>query len=137
MIAGGTSPTDLLNTAHTLLRCGGPLKAELRSRAAALLGRQALERALEFFWAGRWAGMATCSMRSQLICLSVYVDNTIAAQASSAWASLSRACHHHPYELPPSIPQIEESLGVVDELIQVAGVEVEGARGRVTAVELG
>ena len=42
-------------------------------------------------------------MRTQLICLRSYLEDApLAARAGHAWSALSRACHHHPYELGPT-----------------------------------
>jgi hypothetical protein len=45
-------------------------------------------------------------MRTQLICLADAVGITIAGTVSSTWASLSSACHLHPYELAPTAGEL-------------------------------
>lgn len=45
-------------------------------------------------------------MRAQLLCLRELADETTAERASHAWWALSRACHHHPYELSPTAAEL-------------------------------
>jgi hypothetical protein len=53
-------------------------------RAAALLARQALEQAMGDLWAGRPEadGLSDGTMRSQLLCLTAYVDGDVATRAA-------------------------------------------------------
>src|SRR5688500_8649034 len=71
-------------------------------RAVAILGRQALELSVERLWLRVAPGLGHASFRAQLLCLPTFVDRSVAVSASVAWAELSRACHHHAYELPPT-----------------------------------
>ena len=72
-------------------------------RAAAVLGRQAIEAALGDYWERTEPSIARSSMRAQLLCLPAYHDDpALAGDLSAAWASLSSACHYHPYDLPPT-----------------------------------
>jgi len=48
-------------------------------------------------------------------------DDALAGRVSYAWVGLSRACHHHAYELPPSSSEIENWIGIVEELIGTVG----------------
>jgi len=57
-----------------------------------------------------------------LLCLPSYLgDDALAGRVSYAWVGLSRACHHHAYELPPSSSEIENWIGIVEELIGTVG----------------
>ena len=61
-------------------------------------------------------------MRAQLICLRTYLgDADLAARAGHAWSALSRACHHHAYELAPTATELRAWFSVVDELIRKVG----------------
>ena len=52
-----------------------------------------------------------CSSHAQLLCLVVYFsDRGVARQTSATWAALSRACHHHPYELNPTADEMRAWL---------------------------
>jgi len=115
-------PRDLLDLAGGLLRRADPATAGLWPRASALLGRQALEASVLRLWERRTLDLKGCSMRAQLICLRTYLgDADLAARAALAWSSLSRACHHHPYELAPTAGELEDWFSVVGELIRKVG----------------
>lgn len=91
--------------------------AGLWPRAAAALARQALELALRELWQHRAHGVEDCSTHAQLLCLGEYLrDEELAAAARQAWAALSRVCHHHPYELPPSAAELRHWIGEVERL---------------------
>ena len=67
-------------------------------------------------------------MRAQLICLRTYLgDAELAARAGHAWSALSRACHHHPYELAPTAWELDGWFSVVEELIQKVGPSAHGS----------
>lgn len=110
-----TSPDQLTAAARVVLDRPSPEMTGIWPRAAAMLGRQALEIAI-----GRCLGLAdgnTVSARSKLIALPYVVDRGVARRAAWAWSRLSNACHHHPYELPPVADELRDWLSVVDELV--------------------
>jgi hypothetical protein len=73
-------------------------------------------------WQRRTLDLQGCSMRAQLICLRTYLgDAELAARAGHAWSALSRACHHHPYELAPTAGELQGWFAVVEELIRQVG----------------
>lgn len=86
-------------------------------RAAALLGRQALESALDQFWTQTAPGVETASRHAQLLCLPEYAGVVLARRVRSAWHLLSGACHHHAYELPPIASELNGWLDDVQALI--------------------
>jgi hypothetical protein len=109
----------LLDLARGLLRRADPRTAGLWPRAAALLGRQALEAGLDAYWAGRGIALGDCATRSQLICLRSYLpDAPLAARVHHAWGALSDACHHHGYELAPTAGELGALLETVGELLE-------------------
>jgi hypothetical protein len=113
----GESPRELLAAADGLRRRTDPTTAGLWPRASALLALRALETSLHELWSARGLALAGCTMRTQLICLRSYLDDApLAARASHAWSALSRACHHHPYELAPTSRELESWFVVVAEL---------------------
>jgi len=112
-----TSPAQLLDTARALLTRSDPHTAGLWPRAAALLARQALEESLDAFWRTKGLSLDTCPTRPQLICLRGYLkDDHLAGQAEQLWGALSRACHHHPYELAPTVGELEGWMENVQKL---------------------
>jgi hypothetical protein len=57
-------------------------------------------------------------MRCQLLCLPAYLQDTgTARRAAHAWAALTNACHHHPYELPPTAEELDRWLDAVQAMI--------------------
>lgn len=114
-----TSPRALLDDARDLVERTGAGPVGLWPRAAALLGRRAIEEALDRLWAKRAPGMERASARAQLACLPDYVsDRTLAADVAYAWASLSSACHYHTYELAPTAGELQRRFAVADRLIE-------------------
>ena len=117
-------PRSLLDAASRLLGRAEPGTAGLWPRASALLGLQALEATLRRLWQRRALDLRGCTVRTQLICLRSYLeDAALAARAGHAWSALSRASHHHPYELAPTSAELESWLSAVGELAE----RVEGS----------
>jgi hypothetical protein len=104
-------PAAPLNLARTLLEKGAP------RRAVALLARQALEEALDTYWKSKNLPFNPRQGRKQqLICLREYLRPTpLATQLHQTWATLSRASHHHIYELPPTVGELQAAFEVVQE----------------------
>jgi hypothetical protein len=104
--------------ARQLLNRASPETAGLWPRAAALLARQALEMAVGDYWTVRTIPLSSCPTLQQLICLREYCnDAELVGLVHHAWNALSRACHHHPYELAPSTGEIGAWLVAVDSWI--------------------
>ncbi len=80
---------------------------------------------MDLLWSARAPIVARCSMSAQLLILPGYLrDDDAAREAAYAWSALSRACHHHVYELAPTAPELRA-------LIQSArrvGAAIESAR---------
>ena len=115
-----TPPVQLLDVAQNLLQRADPRTAGLWPRAAALLGRQALEAGLDAYWAGRGIALGDCATRPQLICLRSYLpDAPLAARVHHAWGALSDACHHHGYELAPTAQELGTLFDTVGDLLAV------------------
>jgi len=110
---------DLLAAARGLVEDPDAGTAGVWPRAAALLARQALEQAMAGLWA--WqpeaAGLSGGTMRSQLLCLTAYVDEDVATRAAYLSAALSRACHYHPYELAPTASELTRWLNETADLV--------------------
>jgi hypothetical protein len=111
-------PVELLALASSFLSRADASTAGLWPRAAAVLTRQALEAALDDFWAARKLPFDPGSGRKQqLICLREYMtDKDAAGRAHHTWQSLSRACHHHAYELAPTAVELR---GWIEEVGRV------------------
>ena len=115
------SPEELLDTARFLIEEADPGTAGLWPRASALLARQALEGGLDRLWSSKAPGVEAASARSQLLCLTLYLgDEDLAEQTAFAWSALSQACHHHSYELAPTVTDLMPHFEVVERLLVVA-----------------
>jgi hypothetical protein len=111
----------VLGLARGLLARADPDTAGLWPRASALLACRAVEASVDRLWQRRRLDLRGCSMRVQLILLRVYLDDAdLAARASHAWSALSRACHHHAYELAPTAAELRGWFSVVEELVHKA-----------------
>jgi hypothetical protein len=109
---------ELIRAARDLLLYSDPETAGLWPRAAALLARQALETGLDEFWMTQAPGVEDVSARAQLLCLPTYMDPRTARKADHAWEALSRACHHHPYELAPTAAELSAWIEDVDKVLE-------------------
>jgi hypothetical protein len=57
------------------------------------------------------------------LCLPFYLgDEQLAERVSFAWAALSRGCHQHPYELPPTAAELSALLRTVQEFSEQVAV---------------
>jgi hypothetical protein len=66
--------------------------------------------------------MRYCNMAAQLVSLPFYLDDEdLARRVRDCWYSLSNACHAHPYELAPTVGELEGWLDVVERLVAARG----------------
>jgi hypothetical protein len=124
--ASERSSPELLAEALDLVSRSGDSMAGLWPRAAALLGRQALEVALWDLWRTLAPGLEATTFRTQLLCLPSFLGGALAGRVYQVWSELTRACHYHPYDLCPTIAELSGWLTTTRELIQ----EVDGIRVR-------
>ena len=107
------TPVQILAAADALARPGRSGRVHGWPRVVAVLARHAIEEALRQYWALREPGMEHCTWHAQLLCLTAYLSNReLAREAAAAWSDLSRACHHHPYELAPTANELRDLLDV-------------------------
>jgi hypothetical protein len=128
-----TGPTELLKIARTVLKQGAGRTAGSRKRASALLARQALERAVREVWQSRGVPIGSCPTRARLLCLSLHVPADVSRGAYHAWERLSDACHHHPYELGPSVEELESWIASVEGL---CGLLLQPSAAEATTCEI-
>ncbi len=121
MSRNADDPGALLEMADGLLRRADPDTAGLWPRTSALLALEALETSVRRLWERNGLAFRGCSMRTQLICLRSYLgDARLAARAGHAWSALSRACHHHAYELAPTAGELRTWFSAVEELARAS-----------------
>jgi len=126
-----TDSGEVLDQARRIVARPDGDTAGLWPRAAALLGRRALEGALDDLWASRAPGLERASARAQLACLPEYLgDRGLAEDVTYTWTVLSDACHHHAYETGPTAAELEARLDVVERLIDRLGPPSTGPTGR-------
>ena len=113
-----SSPEQLVLYTRDLLGRTDPDVAGLWQRAIAFLARQALEIAVARSLSSRARGAEVCSARAQLLCLPEYISTATALEAAVLWASLSRACHQHPYELAPTWDELAGWVDRVESLVE-------------------
>ena len=122
---------QLVNVARDLIQRADPATAGIWPRAGALLARQALETALDDYWRQHAPGLERCSMRAQLLCLPSYLHgddgDDLAERTAYAWIRLSRACHQHAYELPPTAAELAGWIDIVDEVVGSASFHLTSA----------
>jgi hypothetical protein len=117
--SGEDSPRAALSMARGLLALADPQTAGLWPRASAFLGCRAMEATVQRLWERRALDHRGCPMRIQLIFLRSYLgDADLAGRAGHAWSALSRACHHHAYELAPTATELQGWFSVVESLIE-------------------
>lgn len=110
---------DLLRHARSLIK-RQEASESVWPRASALLTRQVLEEALDRLWLALYPGVASANRATQLACLGLVVtDVGLVADVRSAWSSLSRACHHHHYELGPTAAELEHWIRQTEHLVQL------------------
>jgi hypothetical protein len=111
------TPEALVGLGRDVLARGDAGLGGARHRAAALLARQALEGAVAEALERRVPGASRTSARAQLLCLPTYAPTEPALAARYLWWTLTRACHHHPYELAPTAGEVEGWLDEADRVL--------------------
>jgi hypothetical protein len=113
------TPGELLAAARELIARPDAPTAGVWPRTAAFLARQALEDAVNARWAADvdTESMRRASMWSRLTCLPSYLDKQTAHQVTFAYASLTMACHYHPYELAPTAAELTNWITDVEVLV--------------------
>ena len=92
------------------------------NRMACWIARAALEAAVDNLLGARQCSAPDATMRSKLTVLQVACgpDEVIAARANYAWTGLSRACHHHAFELAPTASEVHHLIYLVGTLVDAA-----------------
>jgi hypothetical protein len=109
----------LVSAARDLIRNDDASSAGLWPRAAALLARQGLELAMARLWDVTAPGLERASTRCQLLCVGDLLnDRELGGRATLTWQSLSNACHHRVYELPPTASELNSALATVWDLAE-------------------
>jgi hypothetical protein len=108
-------------TAEEVLAGRVAVPVHLRVITAAHLARCALEHAITAVLEARGHQLPRANGRSRLIVLRV-LDEAAGAHAGHAWDGLSRACHRHAFELPPSEAEVRALLDDVRAVLMTITV---------------
>src|SRR6202035_5725347 len=109
----------LFSPTRDLIRVDDATTAGLWPRAAALLARQGLELAMGRLWEVTAPGLERTSTRCQLLCVGEMLnDRELGGRATLTWQTLSNACHHRVYELPPAASELNGALETVWDLAE-------------------
>lgn len=110
------SATPLLAYAGEVLDGAISMPPRRAARAAAMLTRQALEDITHAMCRSVGANLDRATMRSRLICIRILIGDEDADAAETGWIGLCRACHHHAYELTPTVAEVRHLVDVVVSL---------------------
>lgn len=117
------SQTDLVTYAEQVL--DGTVELGARGpRTAALLARRAFEEWLDeisAWWSTEVGSDRPPTTMSKLVALEILLGREVSERAKRAWHGLSRAVHHHAYELQPSVGEVRM---LVHEVRAVCRVKV-------------
>lgn len=133
------TPDQLLEEADTLLNHPSRSMRRCWQRGCACLTRLAMEQGLRVYWGRVAPTLARCPMRHQLLALSAFADASTACLARTAWHGLSRAMHHHVYELPPTHAELRswhcDVVALLDQLKRQGGALDEEGSDRWRPIE--
>lgn len=103
----------LLATADRLLTEVVPGTRGIWPRTVAVVTRAALELVLDDYWRRTQPEVVGAPARTQLLLLGSYAGPAVVSDAVEAWSALSRASHHHAYELAPTAQELRGWLAGV------------------------
>jgi hypothetical protein len=113
-----TNRAELLTYAEQVLDGAVSLGAR-GPRTAALLARRAFEDWLDEIsasWCTQVASDRPPTTSSKLVALGALQGAELGERAKRVWHGLSRAVHHHAYELQPSVVEVWQLVGQVRSL---------------------
>jgi hypothetical protein len=92
------------------------------ARLSSFLTRQALEEVVHELCHAKGDRLDhPVRMRSRLIFIRARYDGATAALAEIAWSRLCEACHHHAYDLTPTVTEARHLLSLVSKLHTISG----------------
>ena len=128
MVADSAGAHALVSAARDMVRIDDAATAGLWPRAAALLGRQGLEAAMDALFIKVAPGLQHASGRCKVLCVGELLNNReLGGRVALTWNTLSEACHHRVYDLPPTSAELTAALETVWALADA----VERLRARI------
>ncbi|MEU7921935.1 hypothetical protein [Micromonospora zamorensis] len=108
-------------------------------RGSACLTRLALEQGLRLYWDRVAPSVVGRPMRNQLLVLPAFAGAEAASRARTAWHGLSRAMHHHTYELAPTVAELrgwhQDVTALLPQLEQADPTDPTGSRPGAAAIQ--
>jgi hypothetical protein len=121
-----TAPQRCLDAADQLLSSVVAGTRGAWPRACAWLLRLAIEAAMDDYWQRCHPEVVGMHARSpQFLILDRYAGRHLAARAGYAWSALSRAGHHHSYELGLTVGELRRLRDAVATIITDLAMEPE------------
>jgi hypothetical protein len=111
------APDITLRLDHADRILATPDSGGLWPRGAVWLTRIALENSVRAAWKRRYPTSWVHGMDNQLLAMSRIVDDDTLRRVTMLWTVLSRAGHHHHYELTPTAAEIRGWLVETRKLI--------------------
>ena len=95
--------------------------AKAHPRAAVFLIRRALEEHLNAYIRRNRPALEHCAMGTKTIWLAQHLDSALAGRLAAVWHSLSGACHHQQYAMPPTVGEILSWHDEVEHVLKTVG----------------
>lgn len=124
----GSSVALLLRESERILNGATGPGSGNSARLAAFVARQAVEALIDERLKVVGAECAGASMRTRLAILRSLDGAERTAQIEFAWNQLSACCHHHAYELAPTVGEVRVLCERVVELATPAAGSQSGAK---------
>ncbi|MEQ3554643.1 hypothetical protein WIS52_29615 [Pseudonocardia nematodicida] len=106
-----------LDAADRLLREPEAVEAAVWPRACTWLIRIAVEHGVDDYWSGTAPAVARTNRRAQFVVLR-HREPELGQRAEELWSRLSRAAHHHAYELAPTAAELRAWHGEAEAVIK-------------------
>lgn len=124
---GDSDSEQLLETCRRLLTRDDWALSHWGTRGASHLARQAIEVMLDAYWEVQAPAVVGATMRARFLALHAFVPHaTLIADGYVTWCRLSRVCHHHPYDLAPTVDEVRGWVAAAARFCE--GLRAEGAR---------
>lgn len=114
------NPDALLEEARRMVRDPSHGADGAWARSAVLLARQALEQAIRQRLIHSYGLAGEPPFKALLLASRAFLEDALARRAAWTWAALSRATHHHGYELAPNAAELERWMDTVEEVLDEA-----------------
>lgn len=127
----GASPAALLAQAQQVLSAAPEATSGNAARLAAVLARQSLEAEIDRRCLAAQIELGQATMRSRLLVLRglaardpdhntshpANTERVTAERLSLLWSQLSACCHHHAYELSPTVAEVRNLCTELADLL--------------------